>query len=374
MTLRSAAFIASFPSVGDALDEARLDGQLGGGEFERLARDLDRHAVDFEHDAAGLDAAHPQLGRALAFAHAHLDRLLRHRHVGEDADPHAPGALHVARHGAARRLDLARGYALRLERLESVLAEVEVGRRGRNAVDAALVRLAELAPDRLQHGCRARVLLRGVAARTPGLALGEAFVLCHRIVLEDFALEDPYLHAAGAVGREGGGGAVVDVGPQRVQRHPAFAVPFHARDFGAAEPARAVDADAFGAETHCRLHGPLHGAPEGDAALELLRDRFGDQRRIKLGLADLDDVDDHVGVGQLDDFLAQLLDVGALLANDDAGPCRVNRHPGLLVRALDDDFRHRRLLEALHQLLADLHVLVQQHAVVVLAGVPARDR
>src|ERR1700747_3163659 len=101
----------------------------------------------------------------------------------------------------------------------------------------------------LRIGCSMAVALflalRRVAAGPPGLALGEALVLRHRIVLEDLALEDPHLHAAGAVGGEGGGGAVVDVSTQRVQRHPAFAVPLHAAYFGPAEPARAIDADAF---------------------------------------------------------------------------------------------------------------------------------
>src|SRR6516165_4786786 len=68
----------------------------------------------------------------------------------------------------------------------------------------------------------------GVAARTPGLALGHPLVLRHRIVLEDLALEDPHLDAAGAVGGERGGIAVVDVRAQRMQRHAALAVPLHA--------------------------------------------------------------------------------------------------------------------------------------------------
>ena len=77
-------------------------------------------------------------------------------------------------------------------------------------------------------------------------------------------------------------------------------------------------------------------------------------------------------VGHLGDELAQLLDVGALLADHHARTRRMDRHPALLVRALDHDLRHRGLLELLHQLLADLHVLVQQRAVFALAGVPAR--
>src|SRR6188768_3433733 len=163
-----------------------------------------------------------------------------------------------------------------------------------------------------------------VATRPRIVAFGHLLVLGHRVMLKDFALEDPDLDAAGAEGGERGRDAVIDVGAQRVQRHPAFAIPFHAGDFGAAETARAVDADAFGPEAHRRLHGALHGAAERDAALELLGDRFGDQGGIELRLADFDDVDDDIAVGHLGDGLAQLLDVGALLADHDAGASRVD--------------------------------------------------
>src|SRR5262249_5663869 len=110
---------------------------------------------------------------------------------------------------------------------------------------------------------------RSVAARTGGVAFRHLLVLRHRVVLQDLALEDPDLDAAGPVGGECRRDAVIDVGAQGVQRHAAFAIPLHARDFGAAQAARAVDADAFGAEPHRRLHGALHGASESDAALEL---------------------------------------------------------------------------------------------------------
>src|SRR5258708_32444405 len=110
---RSLAFMAFSSTLGaDAGDEARLDRQLGGGELERLARHLDRHAVELEQHATGFDARRPELGRALARAHADLGRLLGYRHVGEDADPDAAGALHVARDGAAGGLHAARRPAV----------------------------------------------------------------------------------------------------------------------------------------------------------------------------------------------------------------------------------------------------------------------
>src|SRR3712207_6677071 len=123
MVLRSESFCFDFmgrpSSLGDALDEARLDRELRGAETQRLAGDVLRNAVDLEHDAAGSDASGPELRRALALAHADLGRLLRHRHVREDADPDAALALHLARDSAPRRLDLPGGDPLGLERLEA---------------------------------------------------------------------------------------------------------------------------------------------------------------------------------------------------------------------------------------------------------------
>src|SRR5579872_1196527 len=219
------------------------------------------------------------------------------------------------------------------------------------------------------------VTLARFAARTMGrgmVGLGLPLVLGHGVVLEDLAFEDPDLDAARAVGGVRGRDAIIDIGAQGVQRDAALAVPFETRDFRAAQAARAIDADALGAETHRRLHRALHRSAEGHPALELLRDRFGDQRRIDFRLTDLDDVDRHFRVRQLGRLLAQFLNVGALLADDHAGASGVDVDARLLVRTLDDDLRDRRLLEALRQRLPDLDVLVQELAVFALAGVPAR--
>src|SRR5580704_8277057 len=210
-----------------------------------------------------------------------------------------------------------------------------------------------------------------VATRPRGVALGHFLVLGHRIMLEDLALEDPDLDPAGAERGERGRHPVIDIGAQGVQRHAAFAIPFHPRDFGAAETARAVDTNALGAETHRRLHRALHGAAERDAALQLLRDRFGDQRGVELRLADFDDVDDDVGGGDVGDLLAQFVDVGALLADHHTRTRRGDGDAALLMRALDHDARDRGLLQFLVQDLPNLDVLVQQLAVLGLAGEPA---
>src|SRR5215203_4502688 len=112
--------------LGDALDEARLDRQLGRAEAEGLPGDVLGHAVDLEHDAAGLHAGGPELRGALALAHADFGRLGGHRNVREDADPHAAGPFHGTGDRAAGRLDLPRVHTLRLHGLEAELAEVEV--------------------------------------------------------------------------------------------------------------------------------------------------------------------------------------------------------------------------------------------------------
>src|SRR5260221_8376489 len=362
-------------SFRNARHEARLDRQFGGRERKCFLCGLHRDAIDLENHAAGFDPRHPQFRRALARAHAHFGGLLRHRHVREDPDPDAAGALHVTGQRTTRSLDLARGQALRRHRLQAELAERQRRARSRGAVNAALMRLPELRFLWLHHGFAPSNLLKyrasgSVAARPRSVAFGHLLVLGHRIMLEDFALEDPDLDAAGAERGERGRNPVIDVGAQRMQRHAAFAIPLHARDFGAAETARAVDTNALGTETHRRLHRALHGAAERDTALELLRDRFGDQGGVELGLADFDDVDDDVGSRDIGDLLAQLVDVGALLADHDAGTRGVDRHPALLVRTLDHDPGDGCLLQFLVQDLADFDILVQQLAVFVLAGEP----
>src|ERR1700744_4139901 len=73
----------------------------------------------------------------------------------------------------------------------------------------------------------------------------------HQLALatDDVALVDPHLHADPAEGGLGLVQAVVDVGTQRVQRHPAFAVELRAAHFGATKTSGALHPDAL----HVRL-------------------------------------------------------------------------------------------------------------------------
>src|SRR6476660_3968786 len=85
------------------------------------------------------------------------------------------------------------------------------------------------------------------------LALGRDFLGGKHL-----ALEDPDLHPDGPEGCVGLGEPVVDVGPDRVQRHPAVAIPLPPRDLGPAQPARARDPDAVRAQPQRGGHRLLH--------------------------------------------------------------------------------------------------------------------
>src|ERR1700735_2795616 len=108
---KSFAFMYA-PSCSDlALDERGRHGKLRGRQAERLARDGLAHAFDLEQHLAGEDSRHPVLDVAFARTHAHFERLLGDGHIRKYTDPNASAALHVARNGAARRLDLTRRHA-----------------------------------------------------------------------------------------------------------------------------------------------------------------------------------------------------------------------------------------------------------------------
>src|SRR6478735_7010533 len=153
--------------------------------------------------------------------------------------------------------------------------------------------------------------------------------------VENLALVDPHLDTDDSVGRLGFRKTVVDVGAQRMQRHAAFAVPFRTGDFRAVQTATDVDLDAQRAEAHRVADRALHRAAEHDPALQLLRDRLGDELRVDLGLAHFGDVDVRRNAHHLADVLAQLLDVLALLADHHARTRRVDGDARALGRTLD---------------------------------------
>src|SRR3546814_3811516 len=73
--------------------------------------------------------------------------------------------------------------------------------------------------------------------------------------------------------------------------------------------------------------------------------------------SDLDDVQRHVAARHRAELLAQLFDVGALLADDDARAGGIDRHAAQLCRTLDHHLRDRGLWQRLEDELADLQIL-----------------
>ena len=159
----------------------------------------------------------------------------------------------------------------------------------------------------------------------PAAAAAEVLVAAGAVALgHDLALVDPALDADPAGRGPRLDEAVVDVGAQRVQRDAAVGVALGARHLGAAEAAGDLDLDALRAGAHGGGERALHRAAEGDAVLELLGDRLGDQLRVELGALDLADVDADRLAGELVELAAQGVDLGAGLADHDAGTGRVD--------------------------------------------------
>src|SRR5690606_42154754 len=127
------------------------------------------HAADLDHDPAWRDAGGPVVDRPLALTHPDFRRLVGHRHVREDADPHPALTLHLAGDGPTGGLDLASGDPLRLHRLQPVGAEIQGEAALRHPLDAALERLAVLGLLPLKHVALpyASALLRRSRRATP---------------------------------------------------------------------------------------------------------------------------------------------------------------------------------------------------------------
>src|ERR1041384_4523248 len=176
----------------------------------------------------------------------------------------------------------------------------------------------------------------------------------HRLLLllllfgQYLAAEDTHLDDDDAVGRLRLCETVADVGAQRVQWHAPFAVPLGARNFRPAEPAGALDSDTLRPHAHRARDAFLHRAAKRDASLELQRDVLRHELRVEVGPAHLDDVQINFPLRQPRQLFLQLLDLGALLADNDAGTRRVDINLRLGRRTLDLDLREARVRSEEH--------------------------
>src|SRR5882724_156950 len=351
MSIRLVSFMVALLENARTGHELGLDADLLRGEPETLARRRLIHAFHLVHDASRLDHRDPELRVALALAHPRLRRFLRHRLVREDADEDLAPALDAAGEGDAGRLDLAIGHPPRLEGLEPEVPEGEGGAALGLALHAAALGLAILDALGHQHD------VLGLRGR----ALGG----------KDLALEDPYLDADGAIGGVRLGEAVVDLGADGVERHPAVAIPFAACDLRPAQTTRAGDPDAVGAQAEGRGDGLLHGPAEGDALLQLQGHVLRDQLRVELRMDHLFDIEVDLFRRTHLDLVLELLHLGALAPDDDARPRGEDRDAGPVGRALDIDARDPRVVQRGLDEPADLDVLVQETRI-ALGGEPPR--
>src|SRR5688572_15076152 len=192
------------------------------------------------------------------------------------------------------------------------------------------------------------------------------------MLADDLALEYPYLDADHAVRGLCFGSAVIDLGPQRMQRYASFAIPLRACDLYAVQAAGAHDLDALRAQSHRVRDRALHCAAEHDPLLELLRDRIRDQLRVELGPANLFDVDVYRHAEHFLQLTAKRLDVLAFLANHDTWTRAVDRDLRVLGRTLDHDPADRRVRELLLEEIANLDVLLQHARKILGVGIPFR--
>src|SRR5688572_22948351 len=143
--------VLAFKEISFLLHDLRLHRQLLARELKRLAGERLGNPGELEHDATRLDDGHPVLRGALARAHPSLGGLRGHGLVREDVDPDLAAALDLARHRDPGRLDLPTGDPAGLERLDAVVAELDLGLTTREPAAATTVHAAVLDLLREEH-------------------------------------------------------------------------------------------------------------------------------------------------------------------------------------------------------------------------------
>ena len=198
------------------------------------------------------------------------------------------------------------------------------------------------------------------------------------LALGQFAVRpvvDPDLHADDPVGRQALGQGVIDIRLEGCQRDGTKADVFGAAHLVPAEAAGELDLAALCAGGHGGLGLHLHHAAEAGTLLQLLGDRLADQLGVEVGVVDLDTVARDVTAGQALKLGGQGVDLGALGADDQAGPGGLDDDLQLLAGPLDVDVADRGVrgltVEAVIAELADLLVLNEQLGVERLGRVPA---
>src|SRR5580704_14705947 len=155
------------------------------------------------------------------------------------------------------------------------------------------------------------------------------------LLLVDIAAIDPGLHADDPVSRVRLGEAIVDVGAQRMQRQTTLQVPLRTSNFVAVQAARYADLDPLAAEAQRGVHTLTHSPAEAHTLLQLEGDILAHQLSVELRLVHFEDVDEDFPRGALLNVGLELVDLGALAADDDARTRGADDQTQLVTRTLD---------------------------------------
>jgi len=182
---------------------------------------------------------------------------------------------------------------------------------------------------------------------------------------------DPALHPDDSVNGLGFGESIVNGDTESLKRHLAFAIPFGTSNVSTTETTGATDTDSIGTEVHGGLDGALHGAAESNTTLKLNANVFANALRVEFGLADLDDVDFHLGTtGDLGDRVGHEFDLGTFASDDESRSRGVQSNPDTVPGTFDDYLRNGDGLKAIRDILSNFKVFVKLVGVVLAFGVP----
>jgi hypothetical protein len=140
----------------------------------------------------------------------------------------------------------------------------------------------------------------------------------------------------------------IDVGAQGVQRHTAFAVPFHTGDVGTSQTTRYVDTDTKAAQAHCAtLNGTFHGTAERHAALKLLDHTLRLRAGHRFQACGFQRCSERLRHSSLfsESCLTQFFDIGAFFADDNAWTSGVDGDANVFRSALDNNLADASRLE-----------------------------
>src|SRR5699024_1386402 len=141
-------------------DHLHLHGKLVADQAERFTRLRFGDAGHFEEHPAGLDDGDPVIHGAFTLTHAHFERLLRDRLVGENPDVDPPPAPDVPAHGYTAGFDVVCPHPAGFHGHEGVVTERDVVASFGGALHAAPHHFAVFDSFRQQH-CSALLLTCG---------------------------------------------------------------------------------------------------------------------------------------------------------------------------------------------------------------------